>query len=105
LRMSGWFAFHWLLGSLRRSSVCHIFFFDSTQPSKVGAELLPLAVVICIADIARKNDESGVLTKMIEEHGMSIAEGSTHLVKIIEESTREKDGGEFVNFDGSRLEW
>jgi hypothetical protein len=45
------------------------------------------------------------LKKVLEEYGMSVAEGCVHLVKIIEESTREKDGGEFLNFDGTRIGW
>jgi hypothetical protein len=99
--MSGLFVFHWLLGPLRRSSVCLLCY----RLRRLDLDYFAWLILYCIADIARKNDKSGILTKMLEEHGMSIAEGSTHLVKIIEESTREKDGGEFVNFDGNRMGW
>lgn len=32
-------------------------------------------------------------------------ESAAGLVKVIEESTREKDGGEFLVYDGSKLAW
>lgn len=36
---------------------------------------------------------------------ISTEESAAGLVQIIEDSTREKDGGEFLEYDGGRLPW
>ncbi|KZP14512.1 NAD(P)-binding protein [Athelia psychrophila] len=33
------------------------------------------------------------------------ADSAAGIIKVVVESTREKDGGEFVSYDGSRLQW
>ena len=52
-------------------------------------------------------DKSGGLQKMIQERGGALSVGtvSVSLVRLINESTREKEGGQFVHVDGSRLPW
>lgn len=36
---------------------------------------------------------------------LSPEDSAAGIIKVVVESTREKDGGEFVSYDGSRLEW
>ncbi|KZP14526.1 NAD(P)-binding protein [Athelia psychrophila] len=36
---------------------------------------------------------------------ISTVDSAAGIIKVVAESTREKDGGEFVSYDGSRLEW
>lgn len=43
--------------------------------------------------------------RMKDFPAISPEESATALVKIIEESTREKTGGEFIGYDGSKLPW
>ena len=52
-------------------------------------------------------DTTGMLQKMMETTpALPTVEGaSVLLVKLIDESTREKEGGQFVHVDGTRLPW
>jgi hypothetical protein len=42
---------------------------------------------------------------MFGQMGMPVEVASTKLVEIIDNSTREGEGGQFVNIDGSRIPW
>lgn len=59
--------------------------------------------------IAVESDKSGALQKLVEDdvsENLPTAETvSVSLVKIIDESTRENEGGQFVHVDGTRLGW
>lgn len=52
-------------------------------------------------------DTSGNLRRMVEARGdlPTVETVSVSLIKIIDESTREKEGGQFVHVDGTRLPW
>jgi hypothetical protein len=52
-----------------------------------------------------QRDTTGTFKKLVEQFGMSVEEASEKLVDIIDSSTREKEGGQFVNFDGGRIAW
>ncbi|KAF8970815.1 NAD(P)-binding protein [Flammula alnicola] len=58
-------------------------------------------------DMAKENlalDKSGTLASV--KHGrVTPAVAGTALVNIIDGSTREKDGGEFINVDGTKIPW
>jgi hypothetical protein len=55
----------------------------------------------------RENDPSDakILTVIKDAIGMPVDEAAPKLVEIIDNSTRGKEGGEFVNIDGSRISW
>lgn len=46
-------------------------------------------------------------TFLVETHGgiPSVDEASVKLLQLVDESTRAKEGGEFVHIDGTRLAW
>ncbi len=50
-------------------------------------------------------DKSGNLQKTIQERGgaPSVETVAVSLVRLIDGSTREKEGGQFVHVDGTRL--
>ena len=50
-------------------------------------------------------DESGTYEKLATPIARTVEQASTLLLSIIDKSTREKDGGEFLNVDGSKLPW
>ncbi|KAF8970822.1 hypothetical protein BDZ97DRAFT_1788873 [Flammula alnicola] len=67
----------------------------------------PLAPGMVETDMANDNfgrDTSGILESL---KGMMVtpAVAATALVNTIEGSTREKDGGEFINVDGTKIPW
>ncbi|KAF8970821.1 NAD(P)-binding protein [Flammula alnicola] len=67
----------------------------------------PLAPGMVETDMANANfglDTSGALASF---KGMMVtpAVAGTALINIIEASTREKDGGEFINVDGTKIPW
>jgi hypothetical protein len=53
----------------------------------------------------RKNDPTGILHQAYERIGQTVEEVSPKLVKIIEQCTREGEGGQFVDYDGGRNDW
>ena len=54
-----------------------------------------------VANICEK-DES---LRVFQAAAITPEESAAGLVRVIEESTREKHGGEFCTYDGSRLAW
>jgi hypothetical protein len=56
---------------------------------------------------AVEKDESGALREFTEEKMMmvSVEVGSAKLLDIIDNSSREREGGEFVTYDGERIPW
>ena len=55
-----------------------------------------------------ESDKSGSLQKLVDEDAPNLPSVDTvalSLIKIIDESTREKDGGEFLHVDGTHLPW
>ncbi len=55
--------------------------------------------------IAFAEDKTGVFEKIVNGNMIDPAVAAGILVPLIDESTREKDGGQYVDRDGSRLEW
>ncbi|KAF8970810.1 NAD(P)-binding protein [Flammula alnicola] len=67
----------------------------------------PLAPGMVETDMAKENrdlDASGTF-ESFRDLMTTPAIAATALVNIIEGSTREKDGGEFINVDGNKLTW
>ncbi|PPQ89240.1 LOW QUALITY PROTEIN: hypothetical protein CVT25_001319 [Psilocybe cyanescens] len=58
-------------------------------------------------DYTKATDATGVVADLVKEYGTfpTADQAAILLLKIIDESTREKDGGEFINIDGSRPPW
>jgi hypothetical protein len=54
---------------------------------------------------ALKTDPTGELAKMTEDIGMSVEVACGMLADVIDKSTRETHGGEFLFVDGSKLPW
>ncbi len=55
---------------------------------------------------AQASDTTGVLTALLEKVTVQTPEEAAKaLVNLIDGSTRDKDGGEFINVDGTRLPW
>ena len=55
-----------------------------------------------------ESDKSGSLQKLVDEDAPNLPSVDTvalSLIKLIDESTREKDGGEFLYVDGTHLTW
>ncbi|KAK0470970.1 NAD(P)-binding protein [Armillaria novae-zelandiae] len=68
----------------------------------------PLAPGIVDTDMSRSNrvmDTTGTLAPIQDALAISADKAATLLLGIIENSTREKDGGEFINVDGQKLTW
>ncbi|KIK51421.1 hypothetical protein GYMLUDRAFT_252115 [Collybiopsis luxurians FD-317 M1] len=68
----------------------------------------PVAPGVVQTDMAASNremDKSGVLGSVQDQIQISTEECATALVKIIYGATREKDGGEFINVDGTKISW
>ncbi|KAF8962502.1 hypothetical protein BDZ97DRAFT_2076449 [Flammula alnicola] len=58
--------------------------------------------------LAKENrvlDTTGMLAPIQDVMQVTPAVAATALVNIIEDSTREKDSGEFINVDGSKIPW
>ncbi|KAK0190216.1 NAD(P)-binding protein [Armillaria mellea] len=61
-----------------------------------------------IMNTARSNrvmDKTGTLAPIQDALAISAEKAATLLLGIVENSTREKDGGEFINVDGQKLTW
>ncbi|PBK79956.1 NAD(P)-binding protein [Armillaria gallica] len=68
----------------------------------------PLAPGIVDTDMSRANrvmDTTGTLAPIQDALAISAEKAATLLLGIVENSTREKDGGEFINVDGQKLTW
>ncbi|TFK37008.1 hypothetical protein BDQ12DRAFT_724461 [Crucibulum laeve] len=68
----------------------------------------PLSPGIVATDMASSNrtmDKTGTLAPIQDAMQISPEEAARALINIIEGSTREKDGGEFINVDGSKIPW
>lgn len=55
--------------------------------------------------IAFAEDETGVFEKIVDGNMIEPDVAAAILVKLIDHSTRQKEGGEYVDRDGSRIEW
>jgi hypothetical protein len=52
------------------------------------------------------NNKTGTLRELAEKMSVqSVEVASAKLIDIIDNSTREKEGGEFVTVDGERIPW
>ncbi|KAF9035377.1 NAD(P)-binding protein [Hymenopellis radicata] len=67
--------------------------------------LAPGAVDTDMARINRDLDKTGSIAQMLDAIGRSAETAATMLMDVVEKATREKDGGEFVDVDGSRITW
>ncbi|KAF9465515.1 hypothetical protein BDZ94DRAFT_1214692 [Collybia nuda] len=68
----------------------------------------PLAPGIVDTDMARSNremDTSGTLGPIQDTAAISAEKAAPLLLHVVESSTREKDGGEFLNIDGQKIAW
>ena len=55
---------------------------------------------------AIENDKAGALLELAEKMSVQPVEvASARLIDIIDNSTREKEGGEYVTIEGERLPW
>ena len=55
---------------------------------------------------AQARDTTGVLAALLEKVPFQTPEEAANaLINLIDGSTRDKDGGEFINVDGTRLPW
>jgi hypothetical protein len=52
-----------------------------------------------------QKDTTGTLKNAIAQIGLSPEDASAQLIDIIDNSTREGEGGQFVNVDGGRIDW
>lgn len=50
-------------------------------------------------------DTTGVLASIQDAMGISAEEAAPLLIGIVENATREKDSGEFLNIDGQKITW
>lgn len=51
-------------------------------------------------------DKLGVFEALTKQFPpQSPKEAAVQLIKIIDEATRDKDGGEFINIDGTKMPW
>ena len=52
-------------------------------------------------------DPSGMMKEMVDQHPTlpTVGTVSVSLIDIVDGSTREKDGGQFVHVDGTRIQW
>ncbi|KAH9484734.1 Norsolorinic acid ketoreductase [Psilocybe cubensis] len=69
--------------------------------------LSPGGVDTDMFDYSKETDASGALQAVIQTYGEfpTADKVAVLLLNIIDESTREKDGGQFINVDGSRASW
>ncbi|KAF9035352.1 NAD(P)-binding protein [Hymenopellis radicata] len=68
----------------------------------------PLSPGAVHTDMTRTNrdlDKTGSIAHSMDTLGRSAETAATMLMDVVDNATREKDGGEFVDVDGSRLMW
>ncbi len=58
-----------------------------------------------LARFSRKLDKSGALGPLMDAHARTTEMAATKLIDVVEDATREKDGGEFVDLNGGRVTW
>ncbi|KAF8901121.1 hypothetical protein CPB85DRAFT_1256457 [Mucidula mucida] len=58
-----------------------------------------------MGQLARKMDKSGALGALLDAIARTTEVAATKLIDVIEDATREKDGGEFVDLNGGRVTW
>ena len=52
------------------------------------------------------SDTTGIFAALLEKMSLLTPEAAARaLLSLIDGSTRDKDGGEFINVDGTRLPW
>ncbi|KIK51420.1 hypothetical protein GYMLUDRAFT_234133 [Collybiopsis luxurians FD-317 M1] len=69
---------------------------------------VPIAPGVVDTDMAAANsemDKTGTISSVRNQLMISPEECATALIKLIQGATREKDGGEFINFDGTKISW
>ncbi|CAA7260849.1 unnamed protein product [Cyclocybe aegerita] len=71
----------------------------------VAFPLSPGVVRTDMAYHASELDTTGEIAKLLDQASVSVEDASAMLVNIIDNATREKEGGEFVNVDGGRIPW
>ena len=55
---------------------------------------------------AQASDTTGVFAALLEKVTLQTPdEAATALLKLIDRSTRDKDGGVFINVDGTKIQW
>ncbi len=57
------------------------------------------------ARLNRVLDKTGYIAHALDTRGRSVETAASMLMDVVESATREKDGGEFINVDGSRIPW
>ncbi len=61
--------------------------------------------MLTAARINGDQDKSGAIAHMLETKGLSPETAATMLMDVVENATREKHGGDFIDVDGSRISW
>ena len=62
--------------------------------------------IFFLAKEAQASDTTGVFAALLEKVTLQTPEEAAKaLLKLIDESTRNKDGGEFINVDGTKIQW
>jgi hypothetical protein len=54
---------------------------------------------------ALHNDTSGTFAKLLEENGRTVEDAAEKLAGIIDNATREREGGQFIDPDLGRAAW
>jgi len=67
--------------------------------------LSPGGVDTDMVQIGFAEDKTGLFEKIVDGNMIEVHAAAAVLVKLINDSTRETHGGEYVDRDGSRLEW
>lgn len=65
---------------------------------------LPVSTPFAVS-ILCKRDPTGALEKLAKLVQMPAAEAAQKVVTVIENANRSSHGGEFLNFDGTKLPW
>lgn len=60
---------------------------------------------VFVGVINREKDKTGALGKFQDAMAIELGEASKMLVGVIESSSRETHGGEFIDIDGSKIPW
>ncbi|KAF8623181.1 hypothetical protein AX17_007506 [Amanita inopinata Kibby_2008] len=68
----------------------------------------PLAPGMVDTDMARESrklEKTGAMASMLDAHQITPEAAAPQLLNLIDNATREKEGGEFMNFDGTKFAW